>query len=286
MPNGLDDLDRQAAERSARRTRTPPPPRHPRSRQQSPAAQEKSEADATSLLALTPAALASLLPEPHEPLSSEPDLIAAELEELDRCESLLRAADLAFWVEGRMLQTIRDGRLYRETHTSFDDYCQQVWERSARRANQLIEVWRLAEYLILEVGKIFPKININEGQVKALLPLANRYDEKAAGSVYRVVAASDRKVTAALITSVISVLPTDRFDEDEATALVKQFLDGEARMLTAPEKAATDPFTAAIGRIQATVQRVEKLAGDDPEQARRVADELEAAAAKIRSHLD
>jgi hypothetical protein len=36
------------------------------------------------------------------------------------------------------LLEIRDGRLYRETHGTFDDYCREGWGFSRHRASQLI----------------------------------------------------------------------------------------------------------------------------------------------------
>ena len=47
---------------------------------------------------------------------------------------------VAVFVEvGKALAKIRDGRLYRETHATFEAYCAERWGWSRVRAHQLIE---------------------------------------------------------------------------------------------------------------------------------------------------
>ncbi len=238
------------------------------------------------VLAAAPAKIASLLPAPHEPLSREPTLIAEERDELERCETALRAANVAFWVRGRMLQVIRDGDLYRETHTRFNDYCLEVWEITARRANQLIEAWPLAEHLMLILGTIVPKININEGQVRALLPVYHRHGKDAAAFVYETIARSGAKVTAATIEAALTVLPPERFDRDEVARLLKDFLAGGARAIPPrPEDSPTSVFDAEGRRLEKISKRVIGHVQEEPEAARKFADELDRIAAEIRARL-
>jgi hypothetical protein len=53
---------------------------------------------------------------------------------------------LASFVEvGRALTQIRDGRLYRATHGTFEDYCQERWQMSRQRASQVIEASGVAD---------------------------------------------------------------------------------------------------------------------------------------------
>ncbi len=296
MPNGLDDLDRAADERR-RRTRTPPQPRNPRA--QRPVEPPAPDQDTAGLKgprqeewggigsALeTPAAIASLLPAPHEPLSNDPALIPAERDELERCETALRAANVAFWVRGRMLQTIRDGDLYRETHSRFNDYCLEVWEVTARRANQLIEAWPLAEHLMLILGTIVPKININEGQVRALLSVQRRHGKEAAAFVYETIARSSVKVTATTIEAAIAVLPPDRFNRDEVARLLRDFLAGGVRALPAATSPPPSLFVAERRRLEKISEQVVGHAHEDPEAARLFAEVLAQSATRIRSQLE
>jgi hypothetical protein len=48
---------------------------------------------------------------------------------------------------------IRDGRLYRATHKTFDDYCRQRWGWSRQRANQQIEAAKVFSNLTTTVVK-------------------------------------------------------------------------------------------------------------------------------------
>ena len=271
--SGLDELEEQAASR--RRTRKPPPPRNPHT--------EPATVSAPELSALTVEAVAKALPVPHEPTSTAATLSADERAELDRCEAALRAADVAFWVRGRMLQTIRDAGLFRETHGTFADYCSQVWGRTSRRVNQLIEAWPLTERLLLDSGTIVPKIN--EGQVRALAPLAAEHGQDAAVYLYRALTRADVQVTAEVITSVIRLLPAGPWDEAQADRAVSEYLAGP-RILPAPARREPgDPWSTAVAQITRSIERLTAVAGDDPDRARAVADRLEEAAAQIRARL-
>jgi hypothetical protein len=63
-----------------------------------------------------------------------------------------------FMEVGTALVQIRDERLYREQHDTFEEYCRNRWRFSARRANQLMDA--------AEIGTIVPVAN--EGQARAL----------------------------------------------------------------------------------------------------------------------
>jgi hypothetical protein len=48
---------------------------------------------------------------------------------------------------GNALMEIRDRRLYRESHMTFEDYCNERWQFSARQANRLIGAAQVVENL-------------------------------------------------------------------------------------------------------------------------------------------
>jgi len=57
---------------------------------------------------------------------------------------------VAVFVEvGKALAKIRDGRLYRETHATFEAYCAERWGWSRVRAHQLIESSEVAKMLTM-----------------------------------------------------------------------------------------------------------------------------------------
>lgn len=53
------------------------------------------------------------------------------------------------WIDGAAALTeIRDARLYRGTHATFEDYCEQVWKFSRARAYQLIYAAEIAQQAV------------------------------------------------------------------------------------------------------------------------------------------
>lgn len=71
-----------------------------------------------------------------------------------------------FYEVGDALQAIRDQRLYRATHGTFEDYCQQRWQMPRRYANRLI----LAANVMDNLGPVGPKSD-SESQVRPLTAL-------------------------------------------------------------------------------------------------------------------
>jgi hypothetical protein len=81
------------------------------------------------------------------------------------------------------LATIRDGRLYRETHTNFEDYLQARWPalpgltiNSRQRAQQVIDAIDVMGVL----SKIFDgPLPAKESQARELTPLRDQPDKMA-----------------------------------------------------------------------------------------------------------
>jgi len=57
---------------------------------------------------------------------------------LAECERVIERGLKTFIEVGDALARIRDERLYRETHATFEDYCRARWDFDASRARQLI----------------------------------------------------------------------------------------------------------------------------------------------------
>lgn len=62
----------------------------------------------------------------------------SEARELTQMESTIERGLRVFWEVGEALFTIRDRRLYRSTHATFDTYCRDRWQMSKTQANRLI----------------------------------------------------------------------------------------------------------------------------------------------------
>ena len=68
---------------------------------------------------------------------------------------------------GEALLAIRDGRLYRESHDTFESYCRERWGFSRQRGNQLIDAAEMTT-TVVTTGLPAPA---NEAQARELAPL-------------------------------------------------------------------------------------------------------------------
>lgn len=95
-------------------------------------------------------------------------LTADESERLADLEAVVRSGLDTFVIVGRALAEIRDARLYRASHGTFESYCEQQWSLSRPRAYQLIEAAGVVEALSTNVDTPVPA---NEGQARQLTGL-------------------------------------------------------------------------------------------------------------------
>jgi len=82
-------------------------------------------------------------------------------------ESTIRRGIDTFVDVGLALLAIRDERLYRETHDTFELYCSDVWGWTRRRANQLIG----AAGVVQNLGTMVPISGISERAIRPLVGL-------------------------------------------------------------------------------------------------------------------
>ncbi|WP_285710830.1 hypothetical protein, partial [Microtetraspora sp. NBRC 16547] len=190
------------------------------------------------------------------------------------------------WAAGKALQVIRDARLYRATHPTFEAYVGERWEMTRTQADRLIRAWPLAERLTPIGVKI-----INEAQIRELLPLADQHGQDAAVTVYQTIAETDGvKVTAALLKSVVAVLPPGRFARAEAVAQIRAYLAGEMAPPDSPPLTTAELWTAEASRVRTVLRRVRQdavraAAAEYPDDARRLAAELRELADAVEREL-
>ncbi|WP_280248336.1 hypothetical protein [Nocardia abscessus] len=197
--------------------------------------------------------------------------------QLTACESSIDTLRIAFWAAGRALQIVRDGRLYRDSHETFDEYVEQRWDMQRSYAHKLIRAWPLAARL----HPVAPAIN--EGQVRELLPIAAEYGEDAAVTVYTTIAAgADVKVTAGKLRQAIALLP-ERYDEDVVVERLQAWLRGE--LPEDPNDRTADIFSTMESRLAALTRRVVKGSSDDPRAAREFAARLRTIAKQIEEQI-
>lgn len=123
----------------------------------------------------------------HAPIGAEV-LSREEGIALSACEERIERGLATFIDVGLALAEIREARLYRIAHDTFENYCRARWGFNDRRASQYIQAADLAS-TIVEAGLPAPQ---NEGQARALGQVA---EEKRA-EVWAEVTETDGKVTA------------------------------------------------------------------------------------------
>ncbi|MFF5379426.1 hypothetical protein [[Kitasatospora] papulosa] len=153
----------------------------------------------------TPVSVAQL-PTPYDVAET----VTAPLDDQQRahllvCEQALTGFRKSVIVAGKALEVISRGRLYRETHATFVEYLDDVWEIRKSQAYRMIEAWPVA-------AAVSPIGDINEGQARELRPVFTDYGQEAAVALYREVKElrGNRKVTAADLAEARAVLPPAR----------------------------------------------------------------------------
>ena len=97
------------------------------------------------------------------------ELTVIEKTELEELETVIKQDMGAFYRVGCALAKIRDSRLYRETHDTFEAYCKVRWEMKRTYAYYLIESSVAIKNLNVHHGGQIP---INERQARPLTKLA------------------------------------------------------------------------------------------------------------------
>ena len=100
----------------------------------------------------------------------------AERAELDRCEETIRKGLKTFFAVGTALVTIRDRRLYRASHPTFEAYCQQRWGIGRKYAWRVIGAAERVN--LLPAGEDIPKPT-TEFQVRPFFKLDAKVFPKA-----------------------------------------------------------------------------------------------------------
>jgi site-specific DNA-methyltransferase (adenine-specific) len=157
-----------------------------------------------------------------------------EQSELVECEAKIERGLQTFYEVGQALMKIRDSRLYRESHSSFEAYCQERWDFRRARADDLIAASRV--FGVLNSSGIqsdeLPSI---ERHIRPLTQLEPEEQE----AVWEIVkkTAPGGKVTAAHVQSVVAV----------AKEVIKtNAIDGGEGIDIPITAATTDHFKAAV----------------------------------------
>jgi len=93
-------------------------------------------------------------------------LVLSELNRLGDLEAVIERGLSTFVDVGEALREIREARLYRQTHGTFEDYCRERWSMTRQHANRLVGAAGV-------VGALEPmgSTYLNERQARELAPL-------------------------------------------------------------------------------------------------------------------
>jgi hypothetical protein len=110
-------------------------------------------------------------------IEGDGQLVPTEREELERLEGVVERGLETFVEVGMALGQIRDRKLYREGHPSFDTYCRQRWGLTRQRAYQLMG----AAAVVANVSTIVDiPMPANEAQARELARLKEPEQQRAA----------------------------------------------------------------------------------------------------------
>jgi hypothetical protein len=124
-----------------------------------------------------------------------------EIRQLSKCEDVLNRGLNGFFEMGSALLTIREGKLYRLTHPTFEDYCQKRWGIGRSYAWRMIGAAERMRLLPPREGVPMPK---NEFQMRPFLRLA---PEEFPGAWQKVVErANGSPIVQALVQEVVNSL--------------------------------------------------------------------------------
>lgn len=101
-----------------------------------------------------------------EAIAVKNGMTPAETRHLTSLERKIERGLTTFREVGEALADIRDNRLYRSTHASFELYCSERWGLERQRAYQLMAASEVVQTLG-EVGNVV----VNEAQARELVPL-------------------------------------------------------------------------------------------------------------------
>ncbi|OYD86892.1 hypothetical protein CDG77_32400 [Nostoc sp. 'Peltigera membranacea cyanobiont' 213] len=104
------------------------------------------------------------------------DVTAVEIPELTEQEQsdrlhLERRVERAFFEAGKALTELRDRRLYRSTHKTFEDYCRERFGFSRRQPYHLIEAAVIFDNLVEKCERSVHILPTNEWQIRPLSKL-------------------------------------------------------------------------------------------------------------------
>lgn len=184
--------------------------------------------------------------------TGDAELDTAETAALADLEDIIRNGIGSFVRVGLALKAIRDGKLYRDSHKTFEDYCHERWGFTRRFANMMI---RAAE-VVKSLGTIVPKPPQLESHARELAKLVDLDQQAEAWKNVLVRSGDDTtQITAAIVRKEVAKFlppkPKTTFDFVRERDEVFRWLVG--RLEKWPDEY-RDTFAAFVTNIATDIQ--------------------------------
>lgn len=180
------------------------------------------------------------------------NLSPAENRHLKAMEGRIERGLHTFRVVGEALTDIRDNRLYRETHDTFEAYCRDRWDLDRVRAYQLMG----AAEVLRVLGGDEKEGPANESQAREMLTLVHVAGPETVKEVWKEVKASGKPITAQVVRQVVQTrLPAGpRETPLTATEALINRLDATAAaygrwLASKPTRREKNAVSAAVARM-------------------------------------
>jgi hypothetical protein len=187
------------------------------------------------------------------------ELATTEVARLTELEHVIERGLETFIEVGQALMEIRERKLYRETHRTFEEYVKARWSMSGRRARHLISA--------AKIGTVVPVAN--ESQARAFPSDADRKAiESVWGLATKLAKEEDTEVTAALIKEARRIRQRELATQVEAARFRMKFSPrGSSCGPTKPLPPERIPAALTVhDRIQAESDAIRIAAGLEPLQ--------------------
>lgn len=168
-------------------------------------------------------------------------LTVTETAKLENLETVIDGGLKSFVEVGRALVEVREGRLYRGNHVTFEKYCQERWGMSADYARKHIAAAETVNLIERDSTNtiVLPS---NESQVRPLTKLPS--EDRASAWMEAIEASPEGRPTAAIVEEVVasrlpepseqakqkSVTPAKERADGEAEKFIREFQETAARI--------------------------------------------------------
>ena len=189
---------------------------------------------------------------------AEKPLDVIERRELRQAEAAIEAGQQTFIEVGTALMGIRDGKLYREQHKTFEAYCKERWGIERNYANKLIAGTQVVNKMVDEMGTVVPISNEAQARELGKVP-----EEQRGGVLERATEAAGGQPTARHIKEAAEQAPEPEAPDPPRKAEKAKVVDGKKRPVPAdliPVFEAASEFKSLIRELTGLQKQAEALA--------------------------